>query len=270
MVQVVDTELYRTNHPHYVTTVTIDSSIFALAASFSDDGVQIIDITDPYNPAPVSAITDGRDGFTELDGSIFVTTVKIGASTYALAASVYDKAVQIIDVTDPYNPTPASAITKGVNGYAELYNAISVTTATIGTSTYAIVTSFDDDGIQIVKLEQEYISAYTSNQNPKYAKAGDALEISFTASDTIVSQTSQILGLNPNATVNDAIYNAIVPVPSTPRESYATFTIKVANANGTSVTVTENDISSNVFIDTISPSIELSWLCRLYSILWYS
>ena len=132
------TELY---HPHYVTTVTIDSSIFALAASFSDDGVQIIDITDPYNPAPVSAITDGRDGFTELDGSIFVTTVKIGASTYALAASVYDKAVQIIDVTDPYNPTPASAITKGVNGYAELYNAISVTTATIGTSTYGSVTS---------------------------------------------------------------------------------------------------------------------------------
>ena len=118
------------------------------------------------------------------------------------------------------------------------------------------MTSQYDDGIQINKLE-EYISVDTSNQNPKYAKAGDALEISFTASDTIVSQTSQILGLNPNATVNDAIYNAIVPVPSAPRESYATFTIKVVNANGTSVTVTENDISSNVFIDTISPSIEL-------------
>ena len=44
---------------------------------------------------------------------------------------------------------------------------------------------------------------------------------------------------------------------STPRESYATFTIKVANANGESITVTENNISSNVFIDTISPSIEL-------------
>ena len=128
-----------------------------------------------------------------------------------IAASFSDDGVQIRRDIQPHS---SICYYKGVNGYAELYNAISVTTATIGTSTYAIVTSFDDDGIQIVKLEQEYISAYTSNQNPKYAKAGDAFEISFTASDTIVSQTSQILGLNPNATVNDAIYNAIVPVPS--------------------------------------------------------
>ena len=120
------------------------------------------------------------------------------------------------------------------------------------------MTSIDDDGIQIIKLEQEYISAYTNNQNPKYAKAGDTLDISFTASDTIASQTSQILGLNVNATVNGAVYDAMVTVPSTPRESYATFTIQVANANNESVTITENDISSsNVFIDTISPSIEL-------------
>ena len=28
-------------------------------------------------------------------------------------------------------------------------------------------------GVQIIKLGQEYISAHTSNQNPKYAKAGD-------------------------------------------------------------------------------------------------
>ena len=173
-----------------------------------------------------------------------------------LGASVYDHGVQIIDITDPYNPTPASTITKDVNGHADLFDAVSVTPVTIDSSIFALVTSQYDDGIQIIKLE-EYISVDTSNQNPKYAKAGDALEISFTASDTIVSQTSQILGLNPNATVNDAIYNAIVPVPSAPRESYATFTIKVVNANGTSVTVTENDISSNVFIDTISPSIEL-------------
>ena len=115
-----------------------------------------------------------------------------------------------------------------------------------------------EDGLQIIKLEQEYISAYTSNQNPKYAKAGDTLGINFTASNTIASHTSQILGLNVNATVNGAVYDATVTVPSTPRESYATFTIQVANANNESVTITENDISSsNVFIDTISPSIEL-------------
>ena len=70
--------------------------------------------------------------------------------------------------------------------------------------------------------------------------------------------TSQILGLDANVIVNDAVYNAMVIVPSTPMESYATFTINVTNAQGTSAIITENNISSsNVFIDTISPSIEL-------------
>ena len=248
------TELF---HPHAVTTVTIDSSTFAVVTAISGDGVQIIDITDPYNPSPVSALTDGRDGFTELDGPYGITITTIGTSTYAIVASVWGDGVQIIDITDPYNPTPAYAITEGVGGYTELYHAIHVTTVTTDSSTYALVAGKYDDGVQIIKLEQEYISAYTNNQNPKYAKAGDTLDISFTASDTIASQTSQILGLNASATVNGAVYDAMATVPSTPRESYATFTIQVANANNESVTVTENDISSNVFIDTISPSIEL-------------
>ena len=248
------TELF---HPHAVTTVTIDSSTFAVVTAISGDGVQIIDITDPYNPSPVSALTDGRDGFTELDGPYGITITTIGTSTYAIVASVWGDGVQIIDITDPYNPTPAYAITEGVGGYTELYRAIHVTTVTTDSSTYALVAGKYDDGVQIIKLEQEYISAYTNNQNPKYAKAGDTLDISFTASDTIASQTSQILGLNASATVNGAVYDAMATVPSTPRESYATFTIQVANANNESVTVTENDISSNVFIDTISPSIEL-------------
>ena len=248
------TELF---HPHAVTTVTIDSSTFAVVTAISGDGVQIIDITDPYNPSPASALTDGRDGFTELDGPYGITITTIGTSTYAIVASVWGDGVQIIDITDPYNPTPAYAITEGVGGYTELYHAIHVTTVTTDSSTYALVAGKYDDGVQIIKLEQEYISAYTNNQNPKYAKAGDTLDISFTASDTIASQTSQILGLNASATVNGAVYDAMATVPSTPRESYATFTIQVANANNESVTVTENDISSNVFIDTISPSIEL-------------
>ena len=118
-------------------------------------------------------------------------------------------------------------------------------------------------GIQIIKLEQEqgYVSTSTSNKNPKYAKAGDTLEINFITSGPIASHTSQILGLNANenATVSGAVYNATVTVPSVPMESYATFRIQIVNTHGPSVTITENDISSknNIFVDTISPSIEL-------------
>ena len=97
---------------------------------------------------------------------------------------------------------------------------------------------------------------YSSNQNPRYAKAGDTLGINFNTSEIIASHTGQILGLNASATVNDTEYDATIIVPSTPRESYATFTIQVANANGTSVTFARY-FTNNVFVDTISPSIEL-------------
>ena len=206
-------------YPYSVTTVKIDTSTFALAAAIGGDGVQIIDITDPYNPILASVVIDGANGFTELTTSIFVTTVKIGTSTYALVAAVIDSSVQIIDITDPYHPTPASAITDGEDGFTELNGAHDITIVKIGPSTFAIVSAIAEDGLQIIKLEQEYISAYTSNQNPKYAKAGDTLGINFTASNTIASHTSQILGLNVNATVNGAVYDATVTVPSTPRES---------------------------------------------------
>ena len=85
-------------------------------------------------------------------------------------ASVWGDGVQIIDITDPYNPTPASAITDGVDGYTELHRAIHVTTVTIDSSTYALVAGKYDDGIQIIKIEPEYISAHTSNQNPNTPK----------------------------------------------------------------------------------------------------
>ena len=240
-----------------VTTITLDSSTFALVAGRYNQGIQIIDITDPYNPAPVSAIRDGEGGYTELYNVASIATITIGTSTFALAVAALDSGVQIIDITDPYNPSPVSAFTDNVGGYNALSAATYIVTTTVDESIYAFVTAPNDNAIQIIKLGPEYISTHTDNQNPKYAKAGDTLDVYFTSIETIESHTSQILGFDVNATVNGTVYGATVTVPSTPRESYATFTIKVANANGTSVTVTENDISSNVFIDTISPSIEL-------------
>ena len=240
-----------------ITTITLDSTTFAIVAGRYNQGIQIIDITDPYNPAPVSAIRDSAGGYTELYNVASITTITLGTSTFVLAAAVLDDGVQIINITDPYNPTPVSAFTDNVGGYDTLSAATYIVTTTVDESIYAFVTAPDDNGIQIIKLEPEYMSEHIRNKNPEYAKVGDTLEINFAASDTIASHTSQILGLNASATVNGAVYDATVTIPSTPRESYATFTIQAVNANGESITITENYLSSNVFIDTISPSIEL-------------
>ena len=216
-----------------------------------------MDITDPHNPTLASSITDGVGNYA-LNGAYSSTTVTFGTSTFALVAASKDNGVQIVDITNPYNPTPVSRITDGVGGYTALRGAQSITTTTIDSSIFALVASHDD-GIQIISLDPEYISAYTDNQNSKYAKANDTLGIKFTTNDTIASHTGQILGLDASATVNGAVYDATVTVPSIPpMESYVTFTINVTNTRGMSTTINENYISlSNVFVDTISPSIEL-------------
>ena len=198
--------------PQSITTVTIDTSTFALVANSYGDGVQIINIT----AIAASAITNGTDNYTRLGHPYDITAVTINSSTFALVAAILDNGVQIIDITDPYNPTPEFAITNDKDGYTALHGATSITTVTIDSSTFALVAAIFSSSIQIIKLEQEYISAYTSNQNPKYAKAGDTLDITFTANDTLAYHTSQILGLDANVIVNDAVYNAMVTVPSTP------------------------------------------------------
>ena len=133
-----------------ITTITIDSSTYALVAAINDNGVQIINITTPSNPIAASAVTDGEN-YPELQGPVSITTTTIGSSTYALVASNADHGVQIIDVTNPYQPSPTSILQDGSNSL-ELRHPRSITTTTIGSSTYALVTSQIDDTVSIVNI----------------------------------------------------------------------------------------------------------------------
>ena len=136
-----------------ITTVVIGEKTYALVASYFDDGVQVMDITNPASPTPTAAVTDGEGGFTELDGAWDITTVVIGEKTYALVASSSDDGVQVMDITNPASPTATAAVTDGQDGlFTELNGARSVTTVVIGEKTYALVASFDDDGVQVMDI----------------------------------------------------------------------------------------------------------------------
>ena len=128
----------------------IGSSHYALVAASTEDGVQIIDITDPANPAPVAALSHGST-YPKLRTPNSITTTQIGSSHYALVASSYGDGVQIIDITDPANPAPVAALSDG-STYRMLRGASSITTAQIGSSLYALVASYDDDGVQIIDI----------------------------------------------------------------------------------------------------------------------
>jgi hypothetical protein len=104
------------------------------------------------NPFPVASVTDGVDGFDELDFANSITTVEIGSSVYGLVAAVDDWGVQIIDITDPASPQPTASVTDGDGGFNELAGAWGITTVTIDSSVYALVAAYYDDGVQIIDI----------------------------------------------------------------------------------------------------------------------
>src|SRR5574338_482463 len=81
-----------------VDTFTIGCNTYAIVASVTDDGVQIINVSDPANIVAVDAETDGANSFTELDGASGVDTFTIGSNNYAIIASSVDDGVQIINI----------------------------------------------------------------------------------------------------------------------------------------------------------------------------
>ena len=139
-------------YPTAITTVVINGSTYALVAAYIDDGVQIIDISDPTSPTATASVTDGSGGFNKLDGTRAITTVVINGSTYALVAAYDDDGVQIIDISNPASPTATASVTDGSGGFNELDGARGITTVVIDGSTYALVAAYIDDGVQIIDI----------------------------------------------------------------------------------------------------------------------
>ena len=84
----------------------ISNRTYAVVASEIDDGVQVIDITDPADPLPTAAITDDAGGFTKLNGATSIAIHDVSNRTYGVVAGY--EGVQVIDITDPADPLPAA------------------------------------------------------------------------------------------------------------------------------------------------------------------
>ena len=117
-----------------------------------DDGVQILDVTDPYGITAADSITNSDS--LNLNDAQGITTFESGGRTYAAVAAFNDDGVQILDVTYPYGITAAGSITNGDS--LELTGARGITTFESGGRTYAAVAALDDDGVQILDVTYPY------------------------------------------------------------------------------------------------------------------
>ena len=145
---ITDTGALALNGAQGIATFTSGGSTYAAVAADSDDGVQILDVTDPSAVTAAGSITD--TAALALDGAQGIATFTSGGSTYAAVAAFYDDGVQILNVTDPSAVTAAGSITD--TDALELYRAWDIAIFSSGGSTYAAVTAPDDGGVQILNV----------------------------------------------------------------------------------------------------------------------
>ena len=131
-----------------VDTFTIAGRTYAIVSALHGDGIQIIDISDPNNPVAVARLGDG--GNTELDGAGHLSAFKMNGRTYALVGAIWGNAIQLIDITDPNNPTPTTNLRDSVT--LKLESAREPKIFKVDGRTYALVPSFSGNGIQILRL----------------------------------------------------------------------------------------------------------------------
>ena len=98
--------------PCNVDVFVLGSSTYAVVASFSDDAVQIVDMTDPYAPLAVGAAKDGTNSFVRLDGALDVSVYEDNGSVYGIVAAEYD-GLQFMHLGDLYSCIAASGDTAG-------------------------------------------------------------------------------------------------------------------------------------------------------------
>ena len=134
--------------PYGIDTISIGESIYALVASYTDHGVQIINITNPENPSSASAYV----GSGLIQGAYDVSTITIGESIYALSTAYSEDSIVLFDITNPAHPQFVHRLSEHDSSTAGLYHDLNgaqyITTVTLNTSTYALVSS-DFDGIQV-------------------------------------------------------------------------------------------------------------------------
>ena len=199
-----------------VDTFTIAGRTYAVVAAYTDDGVQIINLTDPASPAAVSSVTDGAGGFDELDGVAGVDTFTIAGRTYAVVAAQTDDGIQVIDLTNPASPAAVSSVTDGVDGFDGLDGATGVATFTIAGRTYAAVAANTDDSVQIIDLTDPASPVPVIHIKDSRFRAITEYTVLDGANDVSVFTTGNRTYAVVTANTNDGVQVIDLTVPSLP------------------------------------------------------
>ncbi|MCY4492171.1 MAG: hypothetical protein OXC46_12035, partial [Thaumarchaeota archaeon] len=121
-----------------VSILNVNEKYYAVVTALVDNGVQIIDVTDPENPVTKDSIID--DIASELAGAYAVSTYTIEDKHYAIISGNQDNGIQILDITNPDTIIAKGIFNSGTQGIS-LQGLFDVATYSIGDKYYTAVIS---------------------------------------------------------------------------------------------------------------------------------
>ena len=131
-----------------ITTFKSGSDTYAAVAANIDDGVQILNVTDPSEITAISSIDD--DNTHRLQGVKGITAFESRGHTYVAVASSENNGVEILNVTTPSSIVSTDRI--GNNDRLELLGASGITSFKLDSGTYVAVTATAENGVQILNV----------------------------------------------------------------------------------------------------------------------
>ncbi len=152
------------NGANGIDTFQISGRTYAAVAAYLDDGVQILDLTDPSNVTTASQIDDSKDSNYELEGASGIDVFEISGRTYAAVASYDDSGVQALHLNLLAANSPP-AVYVGPDWFVDEQTAVTLA----GTAS-------DPDGDPLTYL-------WTCRDDNNILGLGTTLSVTFTAPD---------------------------------------------------------------------------------------
>ena len=131
-----------------ITTFKSGRDTYAAVTANIDEGVQILNVTDPSDITAISSIDDDRT--YRLDGAKGIAAFESRGHTYVAVASSVDDGVEILNVTTPSSIVSTDRIWN--NASLELDGASGITSFELDSGTYVAVTATAENGVQILDV----------------------------------------------------------------------------------------------------------------------
>ena len=145
---ITDTGSLELDGANDIATFEENGSRYAVVTAHHDNGVQILDITDPTSITAVSQIIDNNTD-CELNGVRQIAIYESETNCYAAITGSADNSVQILDIANPDTITAAGSIG---NSTTLLNGAWGINVFESENRHYAAVVAYGDDAVQILDI----------------------------------------------------------------------------------------------------------------------